>query len=302
MLRNRKPDPEVENMVNMKMLINDEKMKHTKEESFEISEDDFKVVCKKFDSKQTKSYDFLLKAGEEYKKVVYKLCRRMISEEEFPSLFRKTLLNMIWKQKGPSEILKNNRFIHLKEHYMPRTVEALVVNKMKDDILDKSTIYQVGGQPGHSTDEHIFSIKSLMDMLMMTNSGMIFMLVDLVSFFDRENIYDVMGTLYDAGVNKKAARLWFKLNEETEIKVKTSSGMTNTATVGNVIGQGTAGAALVSQLNLDHGLHSYFGGSSDEIYYGGIRCEYFVYQYDIGNPSAGVTEAQDDPHVPGKRT
>ena len=65
---------------------------------------------------------------------------------------------------------------------------------MKEDILSKSTIYQVGGQPGHSTDEHIFAIKSLMEMLVMQDRGMVFMLVDLVSFFD---INDVIAKLYE---------------------------------------------------------------------------------------------------------
>ena len=68
--------------------------------------------------------------------------------------------------------------------------------------------------------------------------------------------------------------------------------MTDSAVVGDVVGQGTAGAALVSQLNLDHGLHTYFEGSKDEMYYGGVRVEYFAYQDDIGKPSAGVNEAQ----------
>ena len=31
--------------------------------------------------------------------------------------------------EGPQEILKNNRFIHMKEHYLPRTVESIVVNE-----------------------------------------------------------------------------------------------------------------------------------------------------------------------------
>ena len=291
-LRSREPDPEAKEIVDMKTMVVEEIMKGNAKECLEIDKSDFELVCKKFKSKQTKSYDFLLKSGEKYQEIIFKLCKRMIKEETFPTLFQKTLLNMIWKQKGVAEVLKNNRFIHLKEHYMPRTVEALVVNKMKDDILSKSTVYQVGGQPGHSTDEHIFAIKSLVEMLVMQDRGMIFMLVDLVSFFDRENINDVIATLYELGVDKRALRLWFKLNEHTEIKVKTSSGMTDTAMVGNVIGQGTAGAALVSQLNLDRGLHTYFGGSSDEIYYGGVRCEYFAYQDDIGKPSAGVLEAQ----------
>ena len=68
--------------------------------------------------------------------------------------------------------------------------------------------------------------------------------------------------------------------------------MTDTAFVGDVIGQGTAGAALVSQLNLDLGMKSYFSGSSDEVYYGDVRCEYFAYQDDIGKPSSGINQAQ----------
>ena len=112
--------------------------------------------------------------------------------------------------------------------------------------------------------------------------GMIFTLVDLVAFFDWEDIFDVMSTLYQTGVNRKASRMRFKLNQDTEIKVKTSAGMTEPANVGDVLGQGTAGAALVSQLNLDHGLHIYFEGSSDELYY----------HHDVGKLSDGVNEAQ----------
>ena len=57
-------------------------------------------------------------------------------EEDFPDMFRKTILYMIWKAIGPQEIMKNSRFIHMKEHYLPRTVESIVVNVMKDDILE----------------------------------------------------------------------------------------------------------------------------------------------------------------------
>ena len=137
---------------------------------------------------------------------------------------------------------------------MPRAVEAMVVEKMKSDILEKSTIYQVGGQPGHSTDEHLFSIKSIMEYMEERDLGMIFTLIDLVSFFDREDIYDAVSTLYETGVNGSAVRVWMKLNQNTRIRVKTSAGITEYADVGDVVGQGTAGAALVSQLNIDHGL------------------------------------------------
>ena len=94
-------------------------------------------------------------------------------------------------------------------------------------------------------------------MLGMMDTGLIITLVDIVSFFDKENIYDVMQTLTEIGVNKKADRVWFTLNEGTEILVNTADGVSSTAQVDDCIGQGTAGAALVSQVNLDQGLQQY---------------------------------------------
>ena len=140
-------------------------MEDKEEEGFEIERKDFDEVIKKFESKTTKSYDFLLKSGEKYKQAMFKLCKKMIESEEFPESFKKTLLYMIWGKKGPAEVLKKSRFIHMKEGFLARTCEALAVGKMKDCILKSSSKYQVGGQPGHSPEEHIFSSKSIWAMV-----------------------------------------------------------------------------------------------------------------------------------------
>ena len=278
---------------NIKYDINKLRMEdRSQEEELVIGKGDFKEVIRKFKSKTTKSYDFLLNSGGKYQEVMFKLCKRMIENEEFPLSFRKTLLYMIWKQKGPADVLKNSRFIHMKEGFLPRTCEALVVGKMKDQILKSSSKYQVGGQPGHSPEEHIFSIKSVWAMLEKEGSGMIITLVDIVSFFDREDIADVMDTLSRIGVNQKAARTWYRLNEATEIAVKTATGVTETAVVGDCIGQGTAGAALVSQANLDFGLMDYFANSQEEISYGGVRVQPLAYQDDILRGSKDVMGTQ----------
>ena len=208
----------------------------------------------------------------------------------FPDEFRKTILQMLWKGKGPAEVLKNSRFLHMKS-FLPRACEAVIVNKMKDKILQSSSIYQVGGQPGHSTDECIFTVKSIIAMTEASGKSFIFSLIDIIGFFDNEQILDVMDCLDKAGVSRKAAKCWFKLNEKTEIRVNTSAGMTESAEAGDLVGQGTAGAGLVSQLNLDTGLQQYYAGSGDEMYYGGVRIEYTAYQDDIGKPSGGVREA-----------
>ena len=100
-----------------------------------------------------------------------------------------------------------------------------------------------------------------------------------------------MDCLDSVGVSRKAAKCWYKLNQNTRIKVNTACGMTATAEAGDLVGQGTAGAGLVSQLNLDRGMQNYFSSSGDEIYYGNVRVEYSAYQDDEGKPSASVKDA-----------
>ena len=53
--------------------------------------------------------------------------------------------------------------------------------------------------------------------------------------------------------------------------------MTARGLAGPVTSQGGGGAALASALNLDLGLESYFGGSSDEDCYGNVRLQPLTY-------------------------
>ena len=82
------------------------------------------------------------------------------------------------------------------DEYWLRTCEALVTN-MKGAILEGSSMYQVGGQPWHAPEEHLFTIKSLWAMLELEGLGLMIASVDIISFFDRENISDMMQTLHD---------------------------------------------------------------------------------------------------------
>ena len=80
--------------------------------------------------------------------------------------------------------------------------------------------------------------------------------------------------------------------KKTRIKVNTSAGMANSAEVGDCIGQGTAGAALVSKVDFDYGLLKYFSDSKEEMYYGKFRLQPMVYQDNIAKPSKSVIEAR----------
>ena len=106
--------------------------------------------------------------------------------------------------------------------------------------------------------------------------------MDIISFFDKEDIFDCLDTLEKLKVNKKATRMWYLLNKDTTISVKTAFGLTKEAEVGDVVGQGTAGAGLVSAANLDLGLQNHFNKSNQVMYYGHVRLQPLCYQDDVG--------------------
>ena len=75
--------------------------------------------------------------------------------------------------------------------------------------------------------------------------------------------------------------MWYKLNENTTIQVKTGAGPSARGLAGPVTSQGGGGAALASSLNLDKGLEKYFKGSKEEECYGRIRLQPLCYVDDI---------------------
>ena len=105
----------------------------------------------------------------------------MIEEENFPGRFDETTLQQLWKKKGFKEDLNNHRYIHLKD-WLPRLCESLMVGKMKEDILRGGTSYQIGGIPGHCCEEHLVSVKSIIQRFLSMGSGCIVQLVDIQKF------------------------------------------------------------------------------------------------------------------------
>ena len=135
---------------------------------------------------------------------------------------------------------------------------------MRSALLDESSIYQVGGQPGHRTEELVFSVKSLISRNRMQGKPIILQLYDISKYFDKETIEDAVLASNRRGADKKATRLWYKLNMRTRIQVRTGVGMSEEADVGAVLGQGTLGGALISQAVLDDGVRDHFTPGAED--------------------------------------
>ena len=115
----------------------------SKDKEYELTEDDYFFVLWKFKTKNSPTYQFITKTGKSFQLAILNMCRRFIKNETFPKRFNLTTLIQLPK-KGSAQDLNNKRFIHMKE-WLPRLVEALTVEPMKEDIFAAGTKYQIGG-------------------------------------------------------------------------------------------------------------------------------------------------------------
>ena len=92
---------------------------------------------------------------------------------------------------------------------------------------------------------------------------MIFVSNDVSKFFDKEVLVDCMQELAKAQVDPRAYRLFYKLNKDTKIRVRTGCGFSQWEEAGDLLGQGSGGAAKVSALNIDKKLKVMFETSKD---------------------------------------
>ena len=292
-LENNKPENEYKEIINKKENTMKEKLK-LKDGEFEAEYEVFKSLLDKFKRSGKKNYDFITKAGTLYQIAVFKFCKRMIEEETFPLCFRETVLHMIFKGgKGRREELPDNRFIHSKI-WLPRVVEGLVVQGgLREPLLEKSTIFQIGGQPNHRVEEHIFTLKSLIARKRMQNKEVVLQMFDLEKFSDKEMMQDAFITCQTRDADAKAIRCWYNLNKDTVIRVRTGVGMSEPGEVGAVIGQGTIGGALVSQAVLDDALREHFQpGGEEELSYGTVNLAPLLFQDDFIHISDKITKAR----------
>ena len=115
---------------------------------------------------------------------------------------------------------------------------------------------------------------------------------DISKYFDSEVLKDAMASLYEAGVKGKLYRLWFELNRETEIRVRTGVGTTQVAVVGETVAQGSIGGGLVSSLNLDVEVNNFFEGSMNEAGYSYIRFQPMILQDDLSRLCTSAESAR----------
>ena len=111
-------------------------------------------------------------------------------------------------------------------------------------------------------------------------------------FFDKESLIDIMYTLCKkAGIDEKDYRMWYKLNEDIEISVRTSVGESGTEIIKNSVGLGFFGAALASSLNIGCTVQDAMKGKKSTSI-GHLDLNSLIMQDDIAKVNTSLEEAR----------
>ena len=187
--------------------------------------------------------------------------------------------------------MSNHRFIHTKDE-IPKSFEHILITKAKPNIISGCSKFQIGAIPKHQSQEHLFTLKSVMEWYESMKSPLILQLYDISKFFDRENLQDGMNSLYNCGISGKLYRLMFEMNKKTVLRVKTGVGLSESVNLGENITQGSIGGALISTVNLDYTVNNFFKDSQYEISYCDIRLQPLIFQDDLSRLSSSPKDAQ----------
>ena len=120
----------------------------------------FNNTLKKLKEKGGDKYSFILKAGNSLHKALYRLFEVVWKVEKIPSSWRETVIIQIPKGNAEKHDLDFKRNIHTKDQ-IPKAFSHIVMTAMKPIIQENISKFQIGAIPGHRSEEHLFTLKSI---------------------------------------------------------------------------------------------------------------------------------------------
>ena len=88
--------------------------------------------------------------------------------------------------------------------------------KAKPKIIEGCSKFQIGALPKHRSQEHLFTLKSVIGYYASIAKPLILQLFDISKFVDQEISKDGMDSLYNCGIQGKLYRLIFFLSTEAQ--------------------------------------------------------------------------------------
>ena len=169
----------------------------------------------------------------------------------------------------------------------------IVMTEAKPRLFENMSKFQIACRPGHRPSEHLYVLKSVFAKFQKEKKSILLTSIDLKTFFDTENAFDILNEVYSSDVKGKLYRLMYRMNENVRIKVKTPVGVTEAKDCGPACPQGSVEGPVNSSVSIGNGVANAFATSTNEIEYETVKLSPQSFMDDILKVSENVVSAQN---------
>ena len=251
-----------------------------------VMEDVIKVLASLKDGKSRDPHGLINElfkpgvAGMDFQFSFLTMANKIKNEIFVPKFMQYANIVSIFKGKGSKMDLENDRGIFIVNVF--RSILMKMVYNDKYNTVDKNmSDSNVGARRGKNIRNHIFVLNGIVnEAVNQKTPGIDIAIMDYRQCFDSLWIEECMNDLWEAGITDDKLSLIYKMNEKTNVKVKTPFGLTKSQEVHKVVMQGETFGPLCCSVQVDK-----FGKEC-------MEKEQLLYQYkgEVGVPPLAMVD------------
>ena len=250
-----------------------------------ITEQEVRKVIKSLKAGKSPGQDELgneifMNAGSNLIKNLVKMFNYFWKSETIPEELMKITIKTIYKGKGDTSDLNNQRGLFLSSCVL-KIYEKVILNRITPKLENGVfTEFQGGGRPNRSTRDQLFILRSIIEHKIYSKEKLVLQFMDLSKAFDKMVLRNILNNLWNANIRGKIWRIIYEINKYARLTISTPFGKTNEITCQEILKQGSVLASTLAAMHVDS-VHNHFDLENLGIYYGDVKIENLLFQDDI---------------------
>ena len=190
-------------------------------------------------------------AGKDLVLAITKMMNRIKAEQIYPQCLEMCNVTTLWKLKGSKHDFENYRGI-FRTLIFRNILDRLMYNDEQSTIDANLTDCNVGSRKNRNICDNIFVNCAIMNSIVKGSEEPVdCQLYDIEKCFDSLWLHETINDLYEAGLTNDNLNLLFLENQNANIAVKTSHGMSERRTIQNIVMQGSVWGGLKCVTTMD---------------------------------------------------
>ena len=190
-------------------------------------------------------------AGKDLRKAVLKMMNNIKSQQKVPKSLKLCNITSLYKNKGSKKEFENYRGI-FRVTILRTVLDKLIYNDEYPTIDENMSDSNVGARKNRNIRDNIFVINAITNHTVKRKVKDIdIQIFDAYKCFDKLWAKECLNDVFENGFQNNKLPLLVKENEDAQVAIKTSTGLTRRVSISNVIMQGTVWGSLFCTSTMD---------------------------------------------------